>query len=321
MTEKSFRIFLHPQRSFDVKAFTENFHDCMKFCDERHIPGMLISSSGADFYDPWMMAQYFLQNTKNTSAIIAINPVYMHPFTAARMIVTLSELFSRKLFVNFVIGSNLGDLRVIGDHLPHDERYERMDEFIHIFKSLVFSRKKFSFTGRYYAVENISLLSKMNAELLPEMWISGKSQTSIALARKYDILNLQMIPMEESAGDNSGKIYAFSIICRNNIQEIEDAIASQFPKDRFGEILYQQTMNNTDSEWKNDIFENVVKSTKHMLFRPEAVKYKHTEDPCIAGTKPELKEFFKPFTEGGLQNVLITYKNTVDFDNFYEILS
>lgn len=321
MTPGNFRIFLHPQRSFDLKTYRANFDACMKVCEERHIPGMLISSSGADFYDPWIMVQYYLQNTTNTSAVIAINPVYMHPFTAARMIVTLSELYGRKLFINFVIGSDLMDLHSVGDHQSHDERYQRMDEFIHIFKALVYSRKKFSFKGLYYEVENISLLSKMKVELLPEFWVAGHSNAGIALAEKYEVLNLQMIPGKNQAKYLSDKMYAFSIVCRDDAQEIENVIATQFPKDRFGEILFRQTLAHTDSEWKEDIYKKIVKGKMNKLFRAESVMYKYTADPCLAGSKNELKEFFSPLLEAGLTNVLITYHNDIDLDNFGEIIS
>jgi alkanesulfonate monooxygenase len=321
MNPESFRIFLHPQRSFDLNTYHAHFNTCMKVCDERHIPGMLISSSGADFYDPWIMTQYYLQNTKNTTAIIAINPVYTHPFTAARMIVSLSELYRRRIFINFVVGSDLIDLSVLGDHLSHDERYSRMDEFIHVFRNLVFSRKKFSFSGKYYQVENICLLSKMKEELLPEFWVAGHSEAAVALAKKYEVLNLQMMPVDTPAGNVSGKIYALSVVCRDDPQEIEEVIAAQFPRDRFGEILYQQTMTHTDSEWKQDIFENVIKTGKHKLFRPESVKYKYTDNPCLAGTKAELKEFLSPLLAAGLKNVLVTYNNNVDLDNLIGLVS
>jgi alkanesulfonate monooxygenase len=321
MTPENFRIFLHPQRSFDLNTYRANFNACMKVCDARHVPGMLISSSGADFFDPWIMAQYYLQNTTNTSAVIAINPVYTHPFTAARMIVSLSELYQRKLFINFVIGSDLMDLHSIGDRLSHDERYRRMDEFIHIFKGLVFSRKKLTYKGLYYEVENISLLSKMKEDFLPEFWVAGHSDAGVALAKKYDVLNLQMIQEENPAKDISDKMYAFSIVCRDAIEEIETVISTQFPKDRFGEILFQQTLAHTDSDWKQKIYQKIVKGEMNKLFRAESVKYKYTADPCLAGSKNEMKEFFSPLIESGLKNVLITYHNEVDLNNFGEVIS
>ena len=315
-----FRFFLHPQRSFDLNTYRSNFDRCMKVCDERNIPGMLISSSGADFYDPWIMSQYFLEHTKNTTPVIAINPVYTHPFTAARMVVSLSELYKRKLYLNFVIGSDLIDLRVIGDELGHDERYQRMDEFIHIFKSLVFSRKKFTYIGQYFNVENISLLSKLDEELLPEFFVAGHSEAGVTLAKKYEVLNLQMLPDKNPGEDISDKIFALSVVCRETA-EIDEAIKTQFPKDRFGEILYQQTMTHTDSQWKQEVFENLNGNESNSLFRPEPVRYKYTDNPCLAGSQEEIKSFFKPLIDAGLRNVLVTYNNDLDLDNFIEALS
>ncbi len=319
--ENKVRIFLHPQRSFDLKTYHHHFNSCMKYCDEKGVPGMLISTSAGDFYDPWVMAQYFLQSTRNTSPIIAINPVYIHPFAAARMVVTLSELYNRKIYLNFVIGSNLTDLRMLGDALSHDDRYARMDEFITIFDKLLYSRTTFSFEGEYFTVKNVGLMSKLNEELLPEYFVSGHSMASEKLALKYKVLNVQMLTDDHFKEKASDKICALTVVCRNTQQEVESFLVKQFPKDRFGEIMYQRGLLNTDSEWKINVFNEATSSGKTKLFRPEPILNNYTADPCLAGTIEELKMFFEPLKNAGLKNYILTFYEEEDLDNFRALLA
>lgn len=296
-----------------------NFNACMKFCDTHDIPGMLISSSNTDQSDPWVMIQYFLHQTTSVSPVIVINPVYIHPFTASRIITSLSALYQRKIYINFAAGASLSDQQALGDSLSHEERYRRLDEFIHIFHALVSTRKKLSFSGKYYHVENLSLTSKLAEDYLPEFWIAGNSADAISLAEKYKSLNLQMIPHEGFPEDTSGKIYSLSVICREDPAEIESVIAGRYPSSRLGELHYQLAAGQTDSEWK-ELIHSQVKTPGNRLFRPESVKYSHTDNPCLAGSKKELQEFFRPLLKAGLQNLLITYYNPGDLGNFMEAI-
>ena len=45
--------------------------------------------------------------TERLSPLIAVNPISMHPFTAAKCISSLANLYSRKVFLNMVAGTAL----------------------------------------------------------------------------------------------------------------------------------------------------------------------------------------------------------------------
>lgn len=56
--------------------------------------------------EPWSMAQHIVANTKRSSPLIAVNPVYMHPFTAAKFVSSFAQLYGRKVcHLNMITGT------------------------------------------------------------------------------------------------------------------------------------------------------------------------------------------------------------------------
>ena len=67
--------------------------------------GMLIFQGNDVFIEPLITAQFLLAETKRLSPFIALNPIYMHPFTAAKMIASLTLLYGRKIYLNLITGT------------------------------------------------------------------------------------------------------------------------------------------------------------------------------------------------------------------------
>jgi alkanesulfonate monooxygenase len=49
-----------------------------------------------DSMDPWAAAQFLLEHTATLVPLVAVQPLYMHPFTAARKVTTLSSMYGRR---------------------------------------------------------------------------------------------------------------------------------------------------------------------------------------------------------------------------------
>ena len=67
------------------------------------------------------MAQVILENTKSLCPLIAVQPVYNNPYTAAKMISTFSYLYGRRIYLNLVAGGFKNDLASLDDQTPHDK--------------------------------------------------------------------------------------------------------------------------------------------------------------------------------------------------------
>src|SRR5215469_13900169 len=64
------------------------------WCDDAGIEGILVYTDNS-LVDPWLVSQVILSRTSHLAPLVAIQPVYMHPYTAAKMVTTFSYLYDR----------------------------------------------------------------------------------------------------------------------------------------------------------------------------------------------------------------------------------
>ncbi len=114
------------------------------------------------------MAQIILQNTERLCPLVATQPVYMHPYTAAKMVVTFGELYRRRIFLNMVAGGFKNALVALNDTTPHDKRYQRLVEYTLIIKQRLATPNPVTFEGEFYRVCNLKMTAPLLDELLAE---------------------------------------------------------------------------------------------------------------------------------------------------------
>ena len=107
-----------------------------RWSDQAGCRGMLIYTDNG-LVDPWLLAQLVLENTENLCPLVAVQPVYMHPYSVAKMVSTLAFLHGRRIFLNMVAGGFRNDLIALDDDTEHDDRYERLVEYTEIIKGLL----------------------------------------------------------------------------------------------------------------------------------------------------------------------------------------
>jgi alkanesulfonate monooxygenase len=76
--------------------------------------------------DPWVVSHAILRETSTLCPLVALQPAYMHPYAAAKMVTSFAYLYGRRVFLNMVAGGFRNDLLALADETPHDERYERL---------------------------------------------------------------------------------------------------------------------------------------------------------------------------------------------------
>src|SRR4029077_6132601 len=76
--------------------------------------------------DPWLVSHIILQSTKRLCPLVAIQPVYMHPYSVAKMVASFGHLYGRRIYLNMVAGGFKNDLGAFDDLTPHDKRDQRL---------------------------------------------------------------------------------------------------------------------------------------------------------------------------------------------------
>src|ERR671935_253869 len=102
------------------------------------------------------MRQGIIASTERICPLVAIQPVYMHPYTAAKMVASLGFMYRRRIWLNIVAGGFRNDLLALGDDTPHDDRYERVKEYAHIMLRLL-AGEVTTLAGEYYEVKNLRM--------------------------------------------------------------------------------------------------------------------------------------------------------------------
>src|SRR5262249_36312609 len=117
-----------------------------------------------------------LDATERFVPLVALQPVYQHPYAVAKRIATLGAVYGRRVALNLVAGAAVGDLAALGDETAHDERYRRLTEYAQLVLGLRAGRGAAPFAARHYRVRALPLPPALPARLGPELYISGSSE-------------------------------------------------------------------------------------------------------------------------------------------------
>ncbi len=209
--------------------------------------------------DPWLVSQVVIETTQRLCPLVAVQPVYMHPYSMAKMITSLAFLHGRAIHLNMLAGGFRNDLLALGDETPHDERYQRTVEYTEIAMALLRGQGPVTVSGRYYSVSNLQLTPALPAELVPELLVSGSSPAGLQAARTLGATAVKYPdrPGEErlSSGDEAGAGFGVrvGVIAREDADEAWQVAHERFPDDRIGQVTHRLAMGVSDSHWHHQL--------------------------------------------------------------------
>lgn len=246
-----------PSRNEDSRTYLERVKQVAQWSDAAGYRGMLVYTDNG-LVDPWLVGQVILQETEQLCPLVAVQPVYMHPYSAAKMVASLAFLHGRRIYLNIVAGGFRNDLLALGDDTPHDDRYERAVEYTVILKALLSGAEPVTFEGRYYRVQNLRMTPSLPPELAPGILISGSSEAG---ARAAGAISATRVKYPQPAGEEALQAVNGSgpagmrvgIITRPEADEAWDVAHRRFPEDRKGQITHKLAMQVSDSKWHKQL--------------------------------------------------------------------
>jgi alkanesulfonate monooxygenase len=210
--------------------------------------------------DPWLVSQVIIESTERLCPLVAIQPVYMHPYSVAKMITSLAHLYGRRIHLNMVAGGFKNDLAALNDLTPHDERYARLVEYTTIIQRLLRTASPVSFEGRYYKVSNLKLTPPLPSDLIGDVLVSGSSEPGMQAARQLGATPVEY-PKPPAECTAAGPAYGaasgmrIGIIARSKEAEAWSIARARFPEDRKGQLTHQLAMKVSDSSWHRQLSE------------------------------------------------------------------
>lgn len=237
--------------------YLRDVEDVARWSEENRCKGILVYSDNS-MVDPWIVSQRILETTEALCPLVALQPIYMHPYAAAKMVASLGYLYHRRIYLNMIAGGFKNDLVALNDTTPHDKRYIRLTEYTLLILDLLKNRNLVSFEGEFYKVDKLKMTPPLPPELLPGVFISGSSEAGLEAARAIGATAVQYPkPAGEIAaspppeGLDCG--IRVGIIARADEDEAWEIAEQRFPADRRGEVTHQLAMKVSDSLWHKQL--------------------------------------------------------------------
>jgi alkanesulfonate monooxygenase len=252
----SLTVYSTCPQSKDVEPsrYLEAVRATARWSEEAGCAGMLVYTDNS-IADPWLVAQTAITATERLAPLVAVQPVYMHPYTAASMVSSIACLHGRSVHLNMLAGGFKNDLVALGDRTEHDDRYARTVEYTQIMMGLL-RGETVTYDGRWHQVENLKLAPACLPELQPEVLISGSSPAGRAAAAEIGATPIRYPePLAETdpAEAPAGGGVRMGIIARDDADEAWRVAHERFPTDRTGQVAHAMAMRVSDSHWHHQL--------------------------------------------------------------------
>jgi alkanesulfonate monooxygenase len=246
-----------PQSSaIDREAYVQNVIDVSRWSEEAGCEGILVYTDNS-LVDPWLVSQIIIQHTTRLCPLVAIQPIYMHPYSVAKIVSSLGHFYRRRIYLNMVAGGFKNDLTALHDTTPHDQRYVRLVEYTTIIQELLRTSAPVSYQGEYYVVDKLRMTPPLPPELLPGVLVSGSSDAGLAAARDLGATAVRYPQPADREPDYSNDAVdsgiRVGIIARERGDEAWEVAHLRFPEERKGQLTHQLAMKTSDSTWHKQL--------------------------------------------------------------------
>lgn len=312
ITRKGIEVFSTCPQSVEAQgnAYIKKVHDVAKWSEQYGCTGILVYTDNR-LVDPWLVSQIIIQSTEQLCPLVAIQPIYMHPYSIAKMVSSISHLYERRLYLNMLAGGFRNDLLALNDPTPHDKRYERMVEYTTIIKNLLQSQDAVTFGGEWYTISSLKLNPPISPELMPGIFVSGSSAAGQAAAHA---LGATAVHYPKPSSEYSGKAeealldsgIRIGIIAREREADAWDTAHKRFPADRKGQLTRQLANKVSDSSWHKQLAD-LTEKTKDAQSPYWLVPFENynTNCPYLVGTHRQVADELTCYLKAGHKKFIL----------------
>lgn len=239
----------------DQEGYVQKVADVARWSERAGCKGILVYSDNR-LVDPWLVSHIIIQNTTRLCPLVAVQPIYMHPYAVAKMVASFGHLYGRRIYLNMVAGGFKNDLVALNDATPHDRRYDRLIEYTLLIRELLTGSSPVSSDGEFYQVKNLKLTPPLSRDLFPGMFVSGSSDAGLAAAKAIGATAVKYpkAPGEEVVPDEGfGTGVRVGIIAREDGDQAWEIARQRFPEERKGQLTHQLAMKVSDSAWHKQL--------------------------------------------------------------------
>jgi alkanesulfonate monooxygenase len=246
-----------PSSTTAPDRYLERVIETAKWSEAAGCTGLLIYTDNS-LVDPWLVAQVVIQNTTTQCPLVAVQPVYMHPYSVAKMVSSFAFLSGRRVCLNMVAGGFKKDLEALNDTTPHDSRYDRLVEYTLLIRRLLEGSGPVTTDGTFYRVTGLNLQPRMPRDLFPDILVSGSSEAGRAAARAMGAIAVKYPEPPEQCQPAETDMKCgvrIGIVARKTEDQAWSVADERFPADRKGQLTRQLATKVSDSAWHHRLAE------------------------------------------------------------------
>ena len=299
-----------PSTDETQRMYSTRVRDIARWSEQAGCRGILVYTDNR-LLDPWLVARLVIDSTEQLCPLVAVQPVYMHPYAVAKLVSSFAYLHERRVYLNMVAGGFVNDLKALADETDHDDRYRRLVEYTTIVMALLRGEGACSFAGEFYRVENLVLRPRIPPEFLPGVFVSGSSPAGLAAARALDATAVKYPERlaNEPAAERDPRTRVgirIGIFARPTTEEAWEGALARFPESRKGQITHGLAMRVTDSSWHRQLSElgKERHSESHPYWLGPFENYK-TFCPYLVGSYSRVGEELRRYIALGFQTFIL----------------
>jgi alkanesulfonate monooxygenase len=155
--------------------------------------------------EPWAISSFLARETRTFRFMIAFQPGFLNPVTAARMTASLQRATGGRTLYNIITGGGGPSQLWWGDSVGHDDRYGRTTEFLDVLRG-VWKGGSFTHRGKFFQVEDAGLPDPLSRESFPEIYFSGSSDAALVSAARHADYYLSWLEPTAALADKFGRV-------------------------------------------------------------------------------------------------------------------
>ena len=290
----------------DSRTYLNEVSAVARWSEEAGCTGILVYTDNG-IVDPWLVAQVIIESTTSICPLVAVQPIYMHPYSVAKMVTSLAFLHRRRVYLNMVAGGFKNDLTALNDRTPHDRRYDRLIEYTTLIKALLATDGPVDFNGEFYQVQKLTLKPRLPAELSPGIFMSGSSSAGVEAARSVGATAVEYPkPPNECAPLLSGSSgVRVGIIARDSGAAAWEVAHQRFPHDRKGQIMHEFAMRVSDSAWHKQLSEVGKNGGQHDTYWLGPFETSKSNCPYLVGSYDQVASEVRRYVAAGHRTFIL----------------
>lgn len=289
-----------------AETYLGQVRDIARWSEQAGCTGILVYTDNSTA-DPWLVSQAIIEATESISPLVAVQPVYTHPYMVAKSVTSLAFMHARRVHLNMVAGGFTNDLVALNDQTPHDKRYARLVEYTLIIKKLL-SGETVTVAGEFYTVRQLALKPTLPTDLFPGIFVSGSSSAGLAAAAAVGATAVQYPgPAEETKIDWNGAAdfgLRVGIIARETEDEAWRVAFERFPQDRRGQLTHELAMKVSDSQWHKQL-SKTEEGGRESAYWLGPFHYAKTNCPYLVGDYERVAQYLDKYIAAGYRKFIL----------------